>query len=168
MGMLGLGAPSGTRPGLVAMLVALVFAVAAFVALLFVRVPVDDRGEDLPLQYRGLYIEVRSMLTGQEVETTSESIISVNGPTILLLMAVPLAVAVVAFVFFRRSSTSRPVTISMLAMAAAVILTGQLGIWYMPSLIALAVGGFQVRKAELPARMADRASQSDQSGPVDE
>jgi hypothetical protein len=72
------------------------------------------------------------------------------------VLALPVAVAVFAFWANRRPDRSRLLTFAMLAMAGAVLLGG--GFLFFPSLIALAVAGFQVRKAEAPARVAERVS----------
>jgi hypothetical protein len=160
LGMLGLGRGAGNRrPGDLAVLVALGLAIGAFVMLLLYKVPVDDRGEALPTRFGGVALEARSALTGSEVETQDTSIIDAYGAGIIGLMAVPVIVVAVTTVLNRRlQERNRLLTIAMLALAGVVVLTGGFGFFFLPALIALAVASFQVRKAELPSRVAQRSA----------
>jgi hypothetical protein len=146
------------RPGDKAVLAALALAVVASVYLLFYQVPADDRGEPLPAQFRGVAIEARERLTGEEMPDNTVSLLDASGPQIFLVLALPVAVTVFAVWANRRPDRSRMLTFAMLALAGSVILTGGIGIFYFPALIALAVGGFRVRKADLPARVAERTA----------
>jgi hypothetical protein len=154
------GRAGGRRPGDTAVLLALLLAAfSAVITVVRVRVPVDDRGEPLPTRFRGAAVQAREMLTGQTVGDQSTSLLDAQGPGILLVLALPVLVCVYAFWANRRPDRSRMLTFAMLALAATVILGG--GILFLPSLIALAIASFQVRKAELPARMASRGTRRD-------
>jgi hypothetical protein len=146
------------RPGDKAVLASLALAVVAAIYLLFYRVPADDRGEPLPAVFRGLAKAARERLTGEPVPDNTVSLVDASGPQIFLVLALPVAVALFAVWANRRPDRSRMLTFAMLAMAGSVILTGGIGIFFFPALIALAVGGFRVRKADLPARVAERAT----------
>jgi hypothetical protein len=161
----------GRAPGTVPTLLALVFGALSFVLFLFSQVPVDDRDEPLPtnpsgMNFRAVYLEARSILTGDEVTARDVSVFDAHGPAVLIYGLVPLAVVIAVFVAFRRSPTSRPLTIGMLAMAVVVLFAG--GFTWFPSLIALAVGSFMARRAELPARMAEREQARQQREEEDE
>lgn len=146
------------------MTLAFAFAVAGSIALPLSPVSVDDRGEQLPSNFRGLSLEARSLITGETVEAESETLISASGPVVLLLALVPLAVAGAAFWVNRtRSERSRFLTIAMVLMAVVVFFGGQL---YLFSLIALAVASFQVRKYEMPARTAQKIAPPDEGDQV--
>jgi hypothetical protein len=144
------------RPGDKAVLAALALAVVASIYLLFYRVPADDRGEPWPAVFQGVAKAARERLTGEEIPDQTVSLLDASGPQIFLILALPIAVTLFAVWANRRPDRSRMLTFAMLAMAGAVILTGGIGIFYFPALIALAVGGFRVRKADLPARTAER------------
>jgi len=149
--------PKGRRPGDIAVWVALVFAVLPALYLPFYQVPADDRGEPLPAVFRGLAKLARETLTGEPVPDETVSLLEASGPQIFLVLALPVAVALFAVWANRRADRSRMLTFAMLAMAGAVVLTGGIGIYFFPALIALAVAGFRVRKADMPARVAERA-----------
>jgi hypothetical protein len=153
MGML-----QSRRPGDRAVLTAFVLAVVAAIYLLFYQVPADDRGEPLPASFRGVAIAAREQLTGAEVGDNKISLLDASGPQIFVVIALPIFVTLFALWANRRPDRSRLLTFAMLGMAAAVILTGGIGIFFFPALIALAIGGFRVRKADLPARAAERAT----------
>jgi hypothetical protein len=153
MGML-----QSKRPGDKAVLAAFALAVVAAGYLLFYKVPADDRGEPLPAVFRGLAVAARERLTGQPMADNQVSLLDASGPQIFLVLALPIAVTGFALWANRRADRSRMLTFAMLAMAGSVILTGGIGIFFFPALIALAVGGFRVRKSDLPARTAERAT----------
>jgi hypothetical protein len=138
------------------------FAVASFLLILALPLAsVDDRGDVIPGQFEGVYLEARSILSGEDVEPRDTTILSAQGPMTVLLFAVPTLITVAAYMAHKRMGTSRPLTFGMLGLAIGVLLTGA---FFMPSLIALAIGGFQARRAELPARTAQRAARD---GPQD-
>jgi hypothetical protein len=159
MGML-----QSRRPGDRAVLAAFGLAVAAAIYLLFYQVPADDRGEPLPATFRGLAILARERLTGREIGDNKVSLLDASGPQIFLVLLLPIAVTLFALWANRRPDRSRMLTFAMLAMAGSVILTGGIGIFFFPALIALAIGGFRVRKADLPARTAERAAAAGRGG----
>lgn len=148
------GRSRGRRPGDLAVLLALVFAGISAVTMLFLRVPVDDRGEPLPDRFRGVAVQAREMLTGRDVGDETTSLLDAQGPGILVVLALPVLVCAFALWANRRPDRSRMLTFAMLALAGTIILGA--GFLFLPSLIALAVASFLVRKAELPARMAGR------------
>jgi hypothetical protein len=129
-------------------------------------IEVDDRGEPVPGgatpedQYKGLYLEARGYLltgeVGQAVDTESRTSLEQHGAGVALFFGLPVLMVVFAWWMHRRTGLSRPLTIGMLAVAVAVFLLQTSGQFYIPALIALAVGSFQARKAEMPARMAER------------
>lgn len=147
--------PDGTRlPGARATFVALVLAVFALMFLLVIPiVRVDDRGESAPEQFEGLYVEARTELAGEPVELTEVTFIEAYGAGQFLPLLLPVAMAAFSWYMHRKTGVSRPLTIGMLAMAVVVLFTGM---FFIPALVALAIGSFQARKAELPARMAER------------
>lgn len=153
-----LGMIQSRRVGDKAVLTAFVLAVVAAIYLLFYQVPVDDRGEVLPTMFRGLAIAARERLVGEPMADDTRSLLDANGPQILVVLALPVFVAAFALWANRRPDRARMLTFAMLAMAGAVILTGGIGIFFFPAMIALAVAGFRVRKVELPARAAERAA----------
>jgi hypothetical protein len=153
MGML-----QSRRTGDRAVLTAFVLSVVAAIFLLFYRVPADDRGEPLPGSFRGLALAAREQVTGEEIGDNEISLLDASGPQLFVVLALPILVSLFALWANRRPDRSRMLTFAMLGMAAAVILTGGIGIFFFPALIALAIGGFRVRKADLPARAAERAT----------
>ncbi|HEX6419074.1 MAG TPA: hypothetical protein VFZ77_11280 [Acidimicrobiales bacterium] len=153
----------GTRPGDRAVLLSVVFAVAGAVALLFYRVPVDDRGEALPVRFRAVAAMVRERLTGEPVPDDSSTLLDVSGPSILLMIGLPVLVTLFAVWGNRRPDRARMLTFAMLALAGTVILTGGLGLFYFPAMIVLAIGGFRARRADLPAATAERLARTGRS-----
>jgi hypothetical protein len=159
MGML-----QSKRPGDKAVLAAFALAVVAAIYLLFYKVPADDRGEPLPAVFRGLALAARERLIGEPVGDHEVSLLDASGPQIFLVLALPIAVALFALWANRRADRSRMLTFAMLAMAGSVILTGGIGIFFFPAMIALAVGGFRVRKADMPARVAEKTAGAGRGG----
>ena len=139
-------------------------AVGSGLAILFVIKPkVDDRGEPVSPVFGGLYVRAREALTGGPIETTGTSMLDAHGVAVLAWALLPALVAVGAFIVYRirkdkGQSVYWPLTISMVLMALAVM-TG--ASYAMPAMVAMAVASFQVRKAEMPARMAERAAGRD-------
>ncbi|HET9610694.1 MAG TPA: hypothetical protein VFP06_13885, partial [Acidimicrobiales bacterium] len=152
------GVLQSRRPGDKAVVSAFVFALAGAVALLFYRVPVDDRGEMLPVQFRGVVTMLRERLTGAPLPDESRTLLDVSGPEIFLMLGLPVAVTVFALWGNRRPDRSRMLTFAMLALAGTIILAQGIGIFFFPAMIALAVAGFRVRRADVPARTAERAT----------
>ncbi|MFP3900965.1 MAG: hypothetical protein ACLFXM_08915 [Acidimicrobiia bacterium] len=152
----------GRRPGDTAVLVALVLSIVSAVSVLFVRVPVDDRGEPLPGRFRALYEQAREMQIGRDIGDDTTSLFEAQ-PSVLFILA--LAVLVCAFAVWanRRPDRSRLLTFAMLALAGTVILGA--GFLFLPSLIALAVASFQVRKAEMAGRAPAQGDARGRGGP---
>lgn len=151
------GAAGSRRPGDLAVTVALGLAIVSAVsALFFTKIPVDDRGEPLPRTFQAVAVSAREAITGQELPDTKESLLEASGPSVLLYLALPVAVAAFAFWANRRPDRSRLMTFALVAMAGIVLFLG--GYFFFPSLIALAVASFQIRKADLPARVAEKAA----------
>jgi hypothetical protein len=153
-----MGLLRSTRVGDKSVLAAFVFAVGAAIYLIFYQVPVDDRGEQLPAVFRGLAVAARERVIGGTMPEDTERLLDVAGPQILLVLGLPVLVAVFALWANLRRDRSRMLTFAMLAMAGSVILTGGIGIFFFPAMIALAIAGFRVRKADLPARTAERVA----------
>jgi hypothetical protein len=140
-----------------ALALAIVAAIVSVVALFIVHVDVDDRGEPIPPTYGGLTVAAREAVTGEPLPDESTTLIDANGPLVVLVAVLPaLAVAVFAFWANRRPDRGRLLTFAMLGMAAVVLFTN--ATFYLLSLIALAVGSYQVRKSDVPARVAERVS----------
>lgn len=150
------------NPGRVAIIAAVVLSLGAGMAILFfLDTPVDDRGEAVPLAFGGLFVRAREALTGGSIETTKESLLDAHGTAALIWAILPAVIALVALgVYQMRRSKGQtlywPTTIAMVAMALVVMLVG--ASYAMPAMIALAVASFQVRKAEMPNRLAERAA----------
>jgi uncharacterized membrane protein YkvA (DUF1232 family) len=151
------------RPGDRAVLASVVLALVGSVfVLVFAKVPVDDRGEPFPLQFGGVAHVAREVVTGQPLPDRSESQLAANGPGILLFLLLPLVMTLfVALYANRRPDRARWLTYSMIGMAIIVLLPS--AVVFLPSLIALGVASFQVRRADLPARIAERAVPSERS-----
>ena len=142
------------RPGDKAILLAFLLSFVSAIALLFVlTVTVDDRGDGLPPQYGALTIAARQAITGSENVTEDTSTLSAYGPVALLMAATPVLIAGYAVWANRRSDRARLLTFALIAMAIASVFTGGLTI-FLPTLIALGVGTFRIRKADMEAGMA--------------
>ena len=152
------GVLQSRRAGDIAVVSAFAFALAGAVALLFYRVPVDDRGEMLPVQFRGVVTMLRERVTGAPLPDESRTLLDVSGPEIFLMLGLPVAVTLFALWGNRRPDRSRMLTFAMLALAGTIILAQGIGIFFFPAMIALAIAGFRVRRADLPARTAERAA----------
>ena len=152
-----LGAGGNRRPGDLAVMVALGLAIVAGVAALFQRVDVDDRGEPLPAAFKGVAI-LAIEASGRGVPDSSASLIDAYGAGILLPLALPVAVAAFAFWANRRPNRSRALTYTTIAMGVGVFFSGGIGTFFLPSLLALGVATYQARKADMPARVAERVA----------
>jgi hypothetical protein len=149
------------NPGRSAVIVALVISVGLAVAVLFfIPQPVDDRGDAVPPFFGGLYLRARDALGGS-VETTNESGISAGGGAAVAVALLPVLICAGALaVYLRRRANGQslywPMTIAMIVMALVVMMLQYS--FAMPAMVALAVASFQVRKAEMPGRMADQVA----------
>jgi hypothetical protein len=138
-------------------MVALGLAIVSAVSVLFfTKVPVDDRGEPLPRTFQGVAVTAREAITGQQLPDKRQSLLEASGPGVILYLALPVAVAAFAFWANRRPDRSRLITFALVAMAGLVLFLG--GYFFFPSLVALAVASFQIRKADMPARVAERVA----------
>ena len=152
-----LGTRGNRRPGDLAVMVALGLAIVSAVSVLFfTRVPVDDRGEPLPRTFQGVAVSAREAITGEQMPDRSESLLDASGPGVILYLVLPVAVAAFAFWANRRPDRSRLLTFALVAMAGLVLFLG--GYFFFPTLVALAVASYQIRKADMPARVAERAA----------
>ena len=142
------------RPGDRALLLAFLLSfVSAIALLLVVKVTVDDRGDSIPPQYGALTIAARQAITGTDDVTEKASTLSAYGPVALVMAATPVLIAGYALWANRRTDRSRLLTFALIAMALASLLTGGLTI-FLPTLLALGVGTFRIRKADMEAGMA--------------
>ena len=153
---------TGRRPGELALWIALALAVAGALAMIFVvKVPVDDRGEVVPTgpgRFGGLTLAAREAVTGEAVPDRDVSYVDAYGIGGVIPMAVPIALAAFAVWASRRPDRSRLLTYAMLGMAVAILFGG--GLFFFPTLIFVAIGGFLARRADLPARAAERAART--------
>jgi hypothetical protein len=139
----------GRRPGDIAVLVAMLLAIVSTIVVLLLPVPVDDRGDPIPRSGGGLYEAGREALIGHPLPDESRSILAAQGPGILIVLLLPVAICGFAVWANRRPDRSRMLTFAMLGMAGAVLLG--VGQFFLPSLIALGVAGFRARRADMPA-----------------
>jgi hypothetical protein len=152
-----LGGRGNRRPGDLAVMVALGLAIVSAVSVLFfTRVPVDDRGEPLPRTFQGVAESAREAITGEQMPDRNESLLEASGPGVILYLTLPVAVAAFAFWANRRPDRSRLLTFALVAMAGLVLFLG--GYFFFPTLVALAVASYQIRKADMPARVAERVA----------
>jgi hypothetical protein len=152
-----LGARGNRRPGDLAVMVALGLAIVSAVSVLFfTKVPVDDQGEPLPRAFQGVAVAAREAITGQQMPDNEESLLEASGPGVILYLALPVAVAAFAVWANRRPDRSRLLTFALVAMAGLVLFLG--GYFFFPTLVALAVASFQIRRADMPARGAERVA----------
>lgn len=155
-------AASGKRPGELFLWIAFGLAIAGTAAMLFlIKAPVDDRGEPIPggpNAFGGLTIAAREAVTGEPLPDESVSYLDAYGTSAVLSAALPLTLTAFAlWASRRRVDRSRMLTYAMLGMAVAIFIGGG-GIVFFPALIFLAIGGFIARRADLPARVAERAT----------
>lgn len=153
---------SGKRPGEVFLWAAFALAIVGTLAMLFVlKAPVDDRGEPIPggsNAFGGLTIAAREAVSGEPLPDESVSYLDAYGLSALISAALPLSLTAFAlWASRRRADRSRMLTYAMLGMAVAIFLGGGLFVFF-PALICLAIGGFIARRADLPARVAERAT----------
>lgn len=155
-------AASGNRPGELFLWIAFGLAIAGTLAMLFlIKAPVDDRGEPIPggpNAFGGLTIAAREAVTGEPLPDDSVSYLDAYGTSAVLSAALPLSLTAFAlWASRRRVDRSRMLTYAMLGMAVAVFIGGGLFVFF-PALLFLAIGGFIARRADLPARVAERAT----------
>ena len=154
------------RPGDKAILLAFLFSFVSAIALLLVlKVPVDDRGDGIPPQYGAMTILTRATLTDVDPGAITEDVstLSAYGPQAILMAATPVLIAGYALWANRRNDRSRLLTFALIAMAMASLLTGGLTI-FLPTLLALGLGTFRIRKADM---LAGVAAAGDQPAPTE-
>jgi hypothetical protein len=161
----GLLGRSERGPGDTAIMLTVAFAIAAAGLSIFAAfddgaVPVDHEGEALDT-FAGVSRATYSVLSGEAPVTETTSYIDAAGPVILLFIMLPVLVAIGTFVSHRRRVQSRPLTFGLVGMAL-VSVVNPFSLYFLPSLIALAVAGFQVRKAEMPERLGAAAADDDE------
>ncbi len=145
------GAKPAGRAAEIAVWLSLAFAIIGAVGVvLFVKVPVDDRGETLPRQFGAVTLMAREAVTGSPVPDASKSLLEANGPGILLILLLPVVVAGFAVWAYRRPDRARLLTFALIVMAGVVLLG--LGVYFMPALISLFAAYYLVRRETLPAR----------------
>jgi hypothetical protein len=154
----------GRRPGDVAVLVAMALAIVSTIVVLLLPVPVDDRGDPIPRSGGGMYEAGREAIIGHPLPDESRSIVAAQGPGILVVLLLPVAICGFAVWANRRPDRSRMLTFAMLGMAGAVLLG--VGQFFLPSLIALGVAGFRARRADLPP-MPGRPARAGRGGAID-
>jgi hypothetical protein len=150
--------------------------VLSFLTFAFLtRIPVDDRGEPVLFTFQAAHLDTRSILTGEEVVAEDVTVVDAFGLAVLIAGLVPLAIMVAVFVRFRQQPSSRPLTIGMLALAGAGFilpsfipdLAVMANMPFLLALVAVAVGSFQARRAEMTLRMADQAGAAQPAGDED-
>lgn len=161
----GLLGRSERGPGDTAIMLTVAFAIAAAGLSIFAAfddgaVPVDHEGEALNT-FAGVSRATYSVLSGEAPVTETTSYIDAAGPVILVFIMLPVLVAIGTFVSHRRRVQSRPLTFGLVGMAL-VSVVNPFSLYFLPSLIALAVAGFQVRKAEMPERLGAAAADDDE------
>jgi hypothetical protein len=154
-GSTGAAAASGGKPagraGEIAVWLSLALAVAgALAVVLFVRIPVDDRGEPLPRQFGALTLMARETVTGSAVPDATKTLLEANGPGILAILALPIVVTGFAVWAYRRPDRARLLTFALIVMAGIVLLG--LGLYFMPALIALFAAYYLVRREQMGPR----------------
>ncbi|HEY8524518.1 MAG TPA: hypothetical protein VIL48_06125 [Acidimicrobiales bacterium] len=154
------GRPPGVGDN--AVLMALFFAVLAaalsvYVAFTSEVIPVDHAGDPLG-RFPAISRQAHAILTDTEPVTDKVSLIDAYGPVMAIFALLPALILVGVFISHRREVRSRPLTFGLVALALVSVFNGFFAIYFLPSLIALAVAGFQVRKTELPAREAARGA----------
>lgn len=154
----------GRRPGDIAVLAAMAFAILSTIVVLLLPVPVDDRGDPIPRSGGGLYEAGREAIIGHPLPDESRSIVAAQGPGILVVLLLPVAICGFAVWANRRPDRSRMLTFALLGMAGAVLLG--VGQFFLPSLIALGVAGFRARRADMPA-MPGRPARAGRGGAID-
>jgi hypothetical protein len=147
-------------PGRRAALLAALLAVGAAISLLFLKVPVDEHGNALTKQ------EQKDRDAAGDKKLT-DSFLDVYGPAGILLGALPTAAAGVGLYSVRAGRNARWITGALIAMVLTSAVGGA-GYLFFPSLAALAVAYYQVRKAERIAQLADRPDEPDTPAPESE
>jgi hypothetical protein len=143
------------QPGGRAALLAVLLGVGAAVSLLFLKVPVDEEGKALSTKEQ----DARDKAGKPEI---TDSFTEVYGPVGIVLGILPAATAGVGLYAVRARKNPRWVTGAMFGMVIASTVS-RAPILFFPSLAALAVTYYQVRRSERLAQLADAPAPDDES-----
>jgi hypothetical protein len=143
-----------------AALLAALLAVGAAVSLLFLKVPVDEKGDALTKQEQKARDEAGD-------KKLTDSFLDVYGPAGIALGLLPASAAGVGLYAVRSRRNARWITGALIGMVLTSAVGGA-GYLFFPSLAALAVAYYQVRKAERIAQLADRPDEPDTPAPESE
>lgn len=146
-------------PGQRAVVMALLFTVVSAVTLLVAPVQVQ---REVPIDAPVLEdVDVDDQDVDEDAGTVSyvddAKLLDEEGPAVAAgVLLTPILITGAAVWFTKRPQRSNVWTMAMIALAAYIFLfAGPYGIITLPSLIALAVGGFQSRRAESKERLAE-------------
>lgn len=177
----GLGAPRGDQPvGFRAALAGLLAAVAAVILTVLQTTPVNAEGdlytpEKLVAEWSDSALAVavdRPEADAAAVEDGveewspgrgSERLVQALWPA-SLAMALPVLAAFLVFRAVQQRRPSRTVNRAMYATLFGALLTFNLFIFFLPSVVAISIAGFQVRKAEATAAALAAAEAGDGVG----
>lgn len=149
--------PAYTIPGQRAVVLAFMFTIVSAATLLIApiqvprEVPADDPRveEDAEVGDDGM---VEIFVEGKLLEEEP-------APVAALVLIAPVAITGAALWFTKRPQRSTAWSIAMVAMAGYVFFVGSYAIISLPSLVALAVAGFQSRRADNKVRVAELKAQ---------
>ena len=152
-----------TIPGQRAVVLAFMFTVVSAATLILapIQVPRDVPADDPRVEEgdeRNDDGTVRILEDGKLFE--EESL-----PVALAVVGIPIAITGGALWFTKRPRRSTAWSIAMVALAAYVFMVGSYAVISLPSLIALAVAGFQSRRADSKVRLSEiRANRAARAG----
>lgn len=164
-----------TIPGQRAVVMAFLFTIVSAGTLLLAPVQVQrevDEGAAVLEQIDEDDITDRDEEAGTVTYVDDAKLLDEEGPAVAAgVLLTPILVTGVALWFTKKPQRSNVWTMSLIALAAFVFFfAGPYGIITLPSMIALAVGGFQSRRAETKQRLAtmraDKARQAEGGGQV--
>lgn len=142
-----------TIPGQRAVVLAFMFSIVSAATLLLapIQVPLEVPADD-PRVEEGDEPDDDGMVTIYEDGKLVEE---ETAPVAAVVLLAPIAITGAAVWFTKRPQRATAWTMAMLAMAAYVFFVGSYGVIALPALIALAVGGFQLRRSESKERVAE-------------
>lgn len=142
-----------TIPGQRAVVLAFMFSIVSAATLLLapIQVPVEVDADD-PRVEEGDEPDDEGMVTIYE---DGKLIEEETAPVAAVVLLAPIAITGAAVWFTKRPQRATAWTMAMLAMAAYVFFVGSYGVIALPALIALAIGGFQLRRSESKERVAE-------------
>ena len=148
-----------TIPGQRAVVMAFLFTVVSAVTLLVAPVQVQREvsADDPALEEIDEGDQEVDEDTGTVTYVDDAKLLDEEGPAVAAgVLVTPIVITGAALWFTKRPQRSTAWTMAMIALAAYIFLfAGPYGIITLPSLIALAVGGFQSRRAESKERLAE-------------